>query len=248
MGKLKQFAAKTNVKTLLPAVIVVVALAITGGVGYALTPKQTVENVAANPDTQKASIIADKNLPTPTVTPMPKSVLGTSSYSGPSPIAAQTTTNTTTQTTSSTNTSGSTSQTTTTQTSSNSQPAQQTSSQTSIPTATPQPTAVPTQAPTAAPVSNTVSMQVQDPGGNSSFTVTLTNGANACDVLQEAKNEGKINSVTLSDAYMSSLHSLYVTEINGYSNNWTFTVNGSSPAGCSLINPKPNDTIVWKFG
>ena len=77
--------------------------------------------------------------------------------------------------------------------------------------------------------------------------MTLNNGANACDVLQEAKNEGKINSVTFDDSYMSTMHSRYITEINGYSNNWTFTVDGSSPNGCSLINPKPNDTIVWKF-
>ncbi len=92
-----------------------------------------------------------------------------------------------------------------------------------------------------------VNMEINDPDGDNSFQVKLNGGANACDVLQESKDEGKINSLTFNDAYMSTLHSRYVTEINGFQNNWTFTINGSSPNGCSLINPQPNDHIVWKF-
>ncbi len=120
------------------------------------------------------------------------------------------------------------------------------SNQQTAPTTAPLPTTPAT--PTQTPASATVQMQVQTPGGTSSFSTNLNTGANACDVLQEAKNEGKITSVTFDDSYMSSLHSRYVTEISGYQNNWTFTVNGSSPLGCSLANPKPNDSIVWKFG
>ena len=70
----------------------------------------------------------------------------------------------------------------------------------------------------------------------------------ACDVLQKAKDAGKLKSVTFDDSYMATMHSRYISEINGFANNWTFTVNGSSPLGCSLSQPKPNDTIVWKFG
>ncbi|HSW96858.1 MAG TPA: hypothetical protein VLF89_03455 [Candidatus Saccharimonadales bacterium] len=102
--------------------------------------------------------------------------------------------------------------------------------------------------PTPTQTINTVSLQIETPEGSSRSAITLKDGVNVCDVLDEAKNEGKISSVTFDDTYMSSLHSKYVYEINGYKNNWTFTVNNTSPLGCSLFNPKPNDSIVWKFG
>lgn len=103
----------------------------------------------------------------------------------------------------------------------------------------PQPTSAPSQA---------VNMQVTEPDGTFNFTVNLNSGNTACDLLNEAKQEGKIKSVTMDDSYMSTLHSPYIKEINGYQNNWTFTVNGSSPQGCALYSPKAGDSIVWKFG
>lgn len=117
-----------------------------------------------------------------------------------------------------------------------------------IPTQTPTPTLQPTLTPTPTVVANAVNLQIQTPDGTSTFTVTLKDGADVCGVLQTAKDEGKINSLTIDDSYLSSLGSRYVYEINGYKNNWTFTVNGEfSNVGCSQKFPKPNDIIVWKF-
>ncbi len=104
----------------------------------------------------------------------------------------------------------------------------------------------PTTAPTA--VVSTVTVEVKIPDAPASFSVELKDGMNVCDVLQKAKDTGKINSLSFDDSYLSAYHSRYVSEINGYRNNWTFSINGNSPLGCSLANPKPNDTIVWKFG
>lgn len=104
----------------------------------------------------------------------------------------------------------------------------------------------PTTAPTASP-KPTVSLQINDPGETKSFSVTLNSGNNLCDNLTEAKNEGKIKSVTMT--WYASFNSYYVVEINGYNKNWTFTLNGVQPkVGCSLVKPNPNDTIIWKFG
>src|SRR4029078_2639744 len=89
---------------------------------------------------------------------------------------------------------------------------------------------------------NHVSLQITTPDVTSLDSVTLKDGADVCDVLQEAKDEGKISSLTLDDSYMSSLHSKYVKEMNGRSDNWTFKLNNDSPLGCSLAHPKPNDT------
>jgi len=248
MGKLKLFTAKLHLKNILPVGVALFVLVFAGSVAYFIAPKPQPEVATSHQDSKKVAMAPKEKIATPSVTPATEKVLGAAVYQDvtSAPVAPTTTT---TQNTSTSNT-----QTTTTTTSS-SQPANTTSSSNSTQQTAPQtntaaPTSTPilTAAPTAAPVSNTVSMQVQDPGGNSSFTVTLNSGANACDVLQEAKNEGKISSVTFDDSYMSTMHSRYITEINGYANNWTFTVDGSSPDGCSLINPKPNDTIVWKFG
>ncbi len=105
------------------------------------------------------------------------------------------------------------------------------------------PTSQPSQAPKP-----TVTMQIIEPDGTNTFTVTLNSGNNLCDNLTEAKNEGKVRSVTIDYSYMSSLHSAYIKEVNGYQNNWTVTVNGKSPQGCSLYTPNSGDSIVWKFG
>ena len=241
----KILAAKLHLKNILPVGIVLFALVVSGALAYIFTPKPQQEAAVSHQDSKKVAMVIKEKIATPSVTPAGERVLGAAVYqkvtSAPVAPAAATTQNTSTSNNQTTTTTSSSQPASTTTSSSNS--TQQTIPQTN----TSAPTSTPTPVPTAQPISSTVSMQVQDPGGNSSFTVTLNNGANACDVLQEAKNEGKINSVTFNDDYMSTMHSRYITEINGYSNNWTFTVNGSSPQGCSLINPKPNDTIVWKF-
>lgn len=110
------------------------------------------------------------------------------------------------------------------------------------PTITAQNQAQPTSQPTTAP---TVILQIAEPDGATTFSLPVI--GTVCDELTEAKNEGKIRSVTFSSTYMNSMHSLYITEINGYQNNWTFTVNGTAPQGCSLVTPKSGDSIVWKF-
>lgn len=249
MKKLTALAQKirTNPKKFFPAAILCCAIIFSGVIAYLVSPKPHQATEITQKTAPKTQALVDTaHIQKPSVTPGMQTVLGASTdtdgnpqtitaTSIPQKIASQTTTQNS-STTASTPTQSQ--QPTAT-------PSQQSNSQqASNPTATPVPTSQP--APTTA--TNTVSMQIQDPAGNSTFTVTLNSGANACDVLQEAKNEGKINSVTFDDSYMATLHSRYITEINGYQNNWTFTVNGSSPNGCSLINPKPNDTIVWKFG
>ena len=139
---------------------------------------------------------------------------------------------------------------------STSQPTSVNTQPTSVPSQTPistpslSPTLMPSPSPSLAPIiTSLVSVEVQASGTqNLKFTVEFKDGMNVCDVMQEAKDEGKINSITFDDSYLSSYKSRYVSEINGYKNNWTFTVNGTGPLGCSLILPKPNDSIVWKFG
>lgn len=110
------------------------------------------------------------------------------------------------------------------------------------PSPSPNPSASPS--PSASPVSQTVNVEVQGSG----FTIEISGDLNVCQVMQRARDQGKISSLTLDDSYMSSMNSQYVREMNGMSNNWTFKVNGNSPLGCSLYQVKPNDQIVWKFG
>lgn len=120
------------------------------------------------------------------------------------------------------------------------------------PTTQPTPTisvsiATNTITPSPTPNSQQVNLQIQLPTSTITTTLPLKSNTNVCDVLQEAKDQNKITSLTFDDSYLSMMHSRYVKEINGYQNNWTFTVNGASPLGCSLSTPQPNDTIVWKF-
>ena len=112
----------------------------------------------------------------------------------------------------------------------------------------PKPTPTASQTPAPSPIASIVHIEIKTPNGSSSFETEITDGMNLCDIMQKAKDSGKINSITFDDSYLSVYKSKYVQEINGFSNNWTFTVNGSTPLGCSLSNPKPNDSIIWKFG
>lgn len=116
--------------------------------------------------------------------------------------------------------------------------------------AAPQTSPAPTSQPspqTSLQTENQVNLQISEPDGNFSLSVTLKDGDNLCHNLSRAKDEGKIRSLTIDDSYMSSFGSSYVREINGYQNNWTVSVEGNSPKGCSLYNPKPGESINWKF-
>lgn len=225
-------------KQLLPGLIVGIALILAGSAAYAFSPQSPFNSkqkeISENTITRKTSPTKTPVTPTPkpSATLSQKVVLGTKTTGTvPQPttktVAAKQESSST-GTTGQSNTGGSTSQNTTPQSA----------------------TAAPQQQPTAAPVqaAQTVSVEIKAPDGTSSFTVDYNEGMDVCAVLQKAKDAGKIRSVTFNDDYMATLKSKYVFEINGFSNNWTFSVNGSSPLGCSLLQPKPNDTIVWKFG
>ena len=122
------------------------------------------------------------------------------------------------------------------------------------PTSTPDPTATPlpvvdtpTPTPTPEPPITTVTVEISSPDGVSTFPVGFTAGTNVCDLLQKAKNEGKLKSLTIDYDYLKTFKSAYVLEINGCRNNWVFTANGTSPLGCSLYQPKSGALIVWKY-
>jgi hypothetical protein len=71
-------------------------------------------------------------------------------------------------------------------------------------------TPLPTSSPTPTIVVQTVTLEIKTPDGADKFNVSLTPNATVCDILEAAKNEGKINSLTLDDSYMDTLHSKYV--------------------------------------
>ncbi len=107
---------------------------------------------------------------------------------------------------------------------------------------------VQTEKPIAQEPISTVHITVIDPDGSHSFDVQLNAGDDLCANLVQAKAERKIQSLQIDDTYLETFGSLYVREINGYSNNWTVEVNGVKPEGCSLHHPKTGDQIIWRFG
>jgi hypothetical protein len=113
-------------------------------------------------------------------------------------------------------------------------------------TVTPSPISAQTATPTLLP-NPKVTLGIIFPSEALNLSEEIEDGMNVCDLLTQTKNEGKIQSLAIDNSYLSTLKSAYVYEINGYKNNWTFTVNGASPKGCSLSFPKPGDVIVWKF-
>ncbi|HVQ44397.1 MAG TPA: hypothetical protein VMT30_05525 [Candidatus Saccharimonadia bacterium] len=102
-----------------------------------------------------------------------------------------------------------------------------------------------TPAPTLA--ADTITLTLIDPDGTFHYTVRLLPGTDACSVLIQAKNEGKISFVDIDYSYLATLHSAYVRQINSYANNWTVKLNGVSPKGCSLVSPQPNDNVTWRY-
>jgi hypothetical protein len=118
---------------------------------------------------------------------------------------------------------------------------------TPIPSPTTSPIPSPSYTPTPIPTLSVIHVSIKLPDTEASFTVESEDGINACDLLLKAKSIGKINSVTLDDSYLSSFNTLLVTEINGFSNFWVFTVNGESPMGCSLVSLKNGDHVIWEY-
>ncbi len=129
---------------------------------------------------------------------------------------------------------------------------QKTTKQAQLPSSTPTPTIAqinPTSQPTPTTVSNNniFKLQINDPNGNFSFSFTYQGGTNPCSILNNAKNSGDIKSVTINH-YGPPLNSDYVKEINGFSDNWNFSINGNSmPKGCSNYNLNSGDNVLWKY-
>jgi len=94
---------------------------------------------------------------------------------------------------------------------------------------------------------SSVHVTIVQPNGTARFEVKLNTGDDLCAGLMEAKAEGKISSPLIDYSYLETFGSLYIREINGYSNNWTVEVNGVKPQGCSLHKPQPGDSIIWRF-
>lgn len=114
---------------------------------------------------------------------------------------------------------------------------------------TTQSTATPTIAPTSVPAVQTfqVSLSVN---GSSVGSVTVDQGANQCDVLTKAKDQGKISQLLMK--YVDSLGTNGVYQINGVGKDnsvwWVYKVNGQSPGqGCSYIKANSGDTVEWDY-
>lgn len=217
-------------KKIFPGLVVIAAFIFAASLPFIISPQREKNNqlVKTPTPTIEKDLQRIEITPSPTPTSSPKKVMGAkTSYSPPTATLTP-------------NKNNETNNINTTTQSSNTSFQQQASSQT-----TPQ---SPTPTSTPPVVTEVVNVEIQTPDATSSFSVVINNNMNVCDIMQKAKDEGKINSLTIDDEYLMSLNSKYVSEINGYKNNWTFKINGDSPLGCSLSTPKPNDTIVWKFG
>lgn len=93
-----------------------------------------------------------------------------------------------------------------------------------------------------------VNLKIITPSGENTLSVQLDQNQNACTILNQAKKENKITSLIIKDDYLATYGSLYVYEINGLKNIWTFKVNGqSSTVGCSKVLLKNADSVEWKY-
>lgn len=109
--------------------------------------------------------------------------------------------------------------------------------------ATPTSTVTNTPPPTKSPY---LTLNINEPDGSFSYSLNLQTGSNPCSILNDAKNAGDIKSLTI--VHYSSLNSDYVKEINGYSNNWNFSLNGNvEPTGCSNYTLSNGDSVTWKY-
>jgi len=97
------------------------------------------------------------------------------------------------------------------------------------------------------PQQDIINLEINGPEGNNKFTSNYKDGTNPCSILNDAKNEGTIRSVTILH-YGAPLNSDYVKEINGFSDNWNFAIDGSGkPSGCSNYILDKNSTVTWKY-
>ena len=112
----------------------------------------------------------------------------------------------------------------------------------------PQPANTTLTEPTTTPGSaETVTLQIHEPDGDSTITLTYHDGSNPCSLLSDAKSDGKIKSVTINH-YGAPLNSDYVKEINGFTDNWNFSLNGETkPTGCSNYTISKGNSIVWTY-
>lgn len=86
--------------------------------------------------------------------------------------------------------------------------------------------------------------------GNFAGSLSLSAGANQCEVLSSALRAGLISGLDM--RYSSAQKSMGVYKINGIGNSdsvwWVYTVNGKSPPlGCSGIKVNNGDTVNWKY-
>ena len=113
------------------------------------------------------------------------------------------------------------------------------------PKATPTPTITPKPTSNA---SNAVTIHIVQPNITQEFSVASGDHTDACAILLQAKNEnpGKITSLDI--VTYPQNNSKYLRELNGFADNWKYTVNGTSPdKDCSQMIVKPYDIIQWKF-
>lgn len=128
------------------------------------------------------------------------------------------------------------------------------------------PTATPTitSAPTTVSQSTTASTATPQPtiqtvqtfqvslsiNGSSVGSVTVEQGANHCDVLSKAKEQGKISQLLMK--YDNSLGTNGVYQINGIGKEntiwWVYKVNGQSPGqGCSYLKANSGENVEWEY-
>ena len=103
----------------------------------------------------------------------------------------------------------------------------------------------------AAPASNPQGNQINvSVTGSSSFTETVPDGSNQCDILTHAQQDGKISQLLMK--YDASLGSYGVYQINNLGKNnqvwWTYKVNDQSPPlGCNHIKANNGDSVEWIY-
>ena len=109
------------------------------------------------------------------------------------------------------------------------------------------PTPTVSSSPSFNPQMNQINVSINN---SANFTISVTDGANQCEVLSKSLSEGKISSLNMK--YDSRYNSYAVYQINGIGKEtsvwWTFSVNGSNPPqGCSQVKANNNDNAVWTY-
>jgi len=90
-------------------------------------------------------------------------------------------------------------------------------------------------------------LEINAPDGNIKSTLVYKNDSNPCSILNDAKNIGIIKSVTIMH-YDAPLNSDYVKEINEFSDNWVFTIDGDKKStGCSNYKLNKNTRVSWIY-